>query len=223
MESTFRRRSPIHALLDVPGVVWGAVAGAPIAMRIGAPTDERRYLDTIGLCDLSVLNKVGFKGPDVETGCRAAGLEVPSVFAAQPLGDVGWIVRAAADEFFLEQGVNSQSIAEITDQVVKHTQRTTTIRREDATFLTVGDKTSDLLAQTCGVDFRGVPAESIVFSRVAGVSCCVLKQSHRERVAYRFWVDPSYAHFLWTTLLEIGESLGGGAVGLQSIYPAVAS
>jgi hypothetical protein len=40
----------------------------------------------------------------------------------------------------------------------------------------------------------------------------VLPQRIGEKTHYRLWLDPSYAIYLWETLLVIATEFGGGAV-----------
>jgi hypothetical protein len=46
-----------------------------------------------------------------------------------------------------------------------------------------------------------------------GVSVVAFLRGGGEREpALTLWVDPSFAHYFWTTLLEVGHGLGGVAV-----------
>ena len=54
--------------------------------------------------------------------------------------------------------------------------------------------------------------EDTVYTRIAGGNGGVLPQSQGEATYYALWLDPSYAVYLWETLLEIVTELGGGAI-----------
>ena len=60
-------------------------------------------------------------------------------------------------------------------------------------------------------------------TRVAGVSCCVFPDTIGGIPAYRIWVDTSYALYLWETLVEICESVGGGVIGAGCVFPELLS
>ncbi|MEK6270754.1 MAG: hypothetical protein N2B57_08370 [Planctomycetales bacterium] len=75
-----------------------------------------------------------------------------------------------------------------------------------------GRHSLQLFAQTCSHRFETSPAEKWVYTRIAGVNCGVLPQSQGEATHYALWLDPSYAVYLWETLLEIVTELGGGAI-----------
>jgi sarcosine oxidase subunit gamma len=79
------------------------------------------------------------------------------------------------------------------------------VPREDATFLLAGPQKHSVLSQTCGFDFRSTPPRRLVYTRVAGVSCAILPDAG----AFRLWLDPSFAAYLWHELAAIVEELGG--------------
>ncbi len=84
-----------------------------------------------------------------------------------------------------------------------------------------GTRAIDALAQTCGINFRDATLRRLILTRVAGVSCGVFPDAIDETPTFRFWIDPSYAVYLWETLLEICESLDGFPIGAACIFPQV--
>jgi sarcosine oxidase subunit gamma len=96
------------------------------------------------------------------------------------------------------------------------------VERADATFLLSGTRSREVLAQTCGVNFAAVPAHKLVMTRVAVATCSILPQPIGDLSVYRMWTDYTYAPYLWQTLLEIIDELGGGVVGAQCHYPGLA-
>ena len=99
-----------------------------------------------------------------------------------------------------------------------HKGRLARVEHEEATLLLTGRRSLEVLSQTCGINFREALPDKVVFTRVAGVSCGVFTEAIREVPVYRIWVDPSYALYLWETLVEICHSLDGGEIGAGCIY-----
>jgi sarcosine oxidase subunit gamma len=194
------------------------------AVRFDTDEDEPSPLQTLGLCDLSGLTKLGVKGRNAETWLSGQGVDVPAtIYESLPLGDGGLIVRLGTDEFLLESGLTDDdngaaALSNRLDPTEEHVYR---IERQDATFLLVGPRALDVLAQTCGVNFREAAARYLVLTRVAGVSCGVFPASVGETQCYRLWVDYSYAAFLWETLEQICNDLGGRVVGAGSLFPTI--
>jgi sarcosine oxidase, subunit gamma len=77
------------------------------------------------------------------------------------------------------------------------------------------------LLETCGIDFSSFPFEErrVVMTSMTGVSVTVVRWLREGVPLYRIWCDPSFGAYLWETLLEVARDLGGGAVGLESLFP----
>ena len=214
------RQSPLTHLLEARGAEFRSFGGGWHAVRCGTNEYEQRALQCLGLCDLSGLQKIGLKGPDAQTWLTSKGLDVPGkTFASCPLAAGGVIVRLGADEFFLEDAMTSAQLPALAARIDSHKGRLCRVERQEATLLLIGRRCTEALAQTCGIDFRESEPGRAIFTRVAGVSCGVLPETIDELPAYRLWLDPSFAVYLWETLAEICGSLEGGPIGAGCLYP----
>jgi sarcosine oxidase subunit gamma len=54
---------------------------------------------------------------------------------------------------------------------------------------------------------------------MVGVSVLVLWYRLQAQPYYRIWCDGTFGPYLWETLAEIAGELGGGAIGLESLFP----
>ena len=64
------------------------------------------------------------------------------------------------------------------------------------------------LLESCAID-----AGAVTLSSMIGVGVVALVRGGRGgEPALTLWVDPSFAHYFWTTLLEVGGDLGAVAV-----------
>jgi|CXWL01.1.fsa_nt_gi sarcosine oxidase subunit gamma len=214
------RRSPIQHLLESSAAEFRDFAGSSYAVRFRSAEDEQRTLELLGLCDLSGLQKLGVKGPAAATWLTNNGLQVPrDIFASRPLLGGGMIVRFGPREFFLEDGIANANLPALAAKIGSRQDGLVRVEHQEATFVLTGHRCLELFAQTCGINFREALPDKVVFTRVAGVSCGILPESlHGGVPAYRLWVDPSYAVYLWETLAEICASLGGGVIGAGCIY-----
>ena len=224
MTETVTRRSPLHDLLKARGASWQTVEGVAFAVRFRSDDEERRALESLAICDMSGLAKLGVKGPQSAEWLSGQGLDVPdAVFATSRLGTGGLLARLGADEFFLESGPGEELLAQLDARLAEQTGRLLRVEHQEATLLLTGTRCLDVLAQTCGFDFANQTSPQVVLTRVAGVSCGVFLDSSLRGAAdvpvYRLWVDASYAHYLWETLVEICESLGGAVIGTTCFYP----
>ncbi|MBP88622.1 MAG: hypothetical protein CMJ64_18225 [Planctomycetaceae bacterium] len=214
------RHSPIQHLFESRGVEYRTFCGGSYAALFSSEENQQRTLESLGMCDLSGLQKLGLQGPEAAIWLTSKGLDVPTeIFTSRPLRGGGVIVRLGAEEFFLEDGITNTALPAFAARIDSHKGGLVRVERQEATFLLTGSRCSEVLAQTCGINFREVVPTKAVFTRVAGVSCSVLPESIGELPAHRLWVDPSYAVYLWDVLADISESLSGGIVGAGCIYP----
>jgi sarcosine oxidase, subunit gamma len=218
------RRSPVHELLEHHVTRWVRVGDAHIAARLGGAKEEEEAARELALCDLSALAKLGVRGPDAENWLRAQGLEMPNeLYETRPLPDGGILARVGTDQFMLESGVSGETVATLAARLGAGTPGAYPVERQEATFLLVGRRTREVLAQTCGIDFAETPPLRLIYTRIAGVSSAILPETVGGQTAYRLWVDPSYAPDLWHSLATIVEELGGRAVGAACVYPELSA
>jgi sarcosine oxidase subunit gamma len=215
-----RRYSPIHHLLESKSPDWSLAGEFRIPVRFQAEENERMAMQIAGLCDLSELTKLGVKGIDAAGWLSNRNIDVPAtIYESRRLADGGIIVRLAADEFLLESGITNKTVPELEALLYTNSGQLCRIERQEATFLLVGARAIDVLAQTCGINFRDQVSGRLVLSRVAGVSCGIFLDSVGELTAFRFWIDASYAAYMWETLLQICEDLGGSLIGAGCLFP----
>ena len=125
------RQSPLHDLLQTAPPPGGAV--------------QAERLRRVGLCDVSLLEKLGLKGPDAATWLGDQGLAVPAeVYASGSLEAGGLVVRLGADEFLLEAGSLDRSLTPLRDALPVDSAQLVPVVREDATLLLCGLRALDL-------------------------------------------------------------------------------
>ena len=215
------RYSPIHGWLKAHAAQWGPLGDASIALNFGDADSEQMAAKQLGLCDLSGLSKLGLKGPGAAARLQRHDVGIPGeMFATGPISGDGLIARLGAEEFFLEDGFGGTLVAELGKQLGSTEPGIYRVDRHDGTFLLCGTRAPEVFAQTCGLNVRELPTGRMVFTRAAGVNCMILPQPIGETIAYRLWVDPSFASDLWHSLYEITSELGGRVVGAASVTPS---
>ena len=218
MSNTITRRSPIDGRTPAAGVETVTVCGMSVPQRFDVPEVEQAAVEELALCDLSLLRKWGVKGLGAASWLAKAGITVPKEnYQFETLADDGLIVRLPGGEFFLEGGVSNRVLPRLVKRAIT-TDDVFPVERQDATIVLLGERSREVLAQTCGLNFAELSQDEAVMTRIAGVSCTILPQ----KSAYRIWVDYSYAAYLWDTLVDISAELGGRVVGAASIYPDLA-
>ena len=210
---SYQRSSPIP---EFPGV---AKAGESHGMRYVAQTGEDYdRLSHVALADLSRLPRFGLKGPLAAAWLEAQGLPVPPSHNRWVDSSGGGIVaRLGRTEFFLEEGPRGDAVQRARKALGSGSEGVYPVIRQDAGILLAGPRSNELLVQTCNVNFEAIAAQEAVMTQMVGVSILAIRQDRGALPAYRLWCDPTFAPYLWETLLEIAAGLGGGAIGIEGL------
>jgi|SRR5215831_1125448 len=219
MTEKLQRRSPVKDVLEELHPRWGQVQGMSVALFFQSSKPEGITRTKLALCDLSCLPRASFKGPEAVSWLEGLGIAVPeTIYQYSDWSDGGLIIRTDSQEVLLEDGPEGHGVAHVTEQYGPARSGVYRVERQEAAFLLCGAKANDLLLETCGYDFKR-SRDRLVMTRVAGVSCAVLPIEFADIPAFRLWLDCSYGVYLWEALYEIVRDHGGGAVGMNCIYP----
>lgn len=188
---------------------WTNVNGMRVPAAFAAEGDVR----DLAIADVSCFAKSGLKGPRAAAWLAERGIPVP----ARPNTWVGGLIaRLAETEFFLEGG----SADEIARALENAPQNVYPVPRQDTAIALAGKRMNEVLLHACSVDFSSINAkEALVMTTMAGVPVLVIPQQRDGLPVMRIWADPSFGPYLWETLLEIVQELGGGPAGLASLFP----
>jgi sarcosine oxidase subunit gamma len=219
-----RRLSPIHEQLARLKPRWTTLGDMPVVADFGDPTRERALVGTLGLSDLSALDRIVVKGPGAAEFLSSQGLWVPDqVFGHLPQADGALVVRTGGAEFFVEDGWIDNKVVENTGvgttvgqlrrAIGAKVQGVYDVPRQDVSLVISGTAALALFSQTCGYDFSD-SGYRFVMTQVAGVSCSILPRQLQAVRAWQLWADGTYGPYLWETLLAIVRELEGDAVGV---------
>lgn len=214
------RRSPIEPDLAARGARWTMVGHARVATHL----DGDDVTADLSLCDLSPLGILGIKGPGSAAWLDTHGLAVPdAIYDTTTFSDQGILGRLGEQEFMVGGGHSPDRVDSLLHDLRTAPHDVFDVEREDASFQIAGHRGRDALAQTCGVDFGAQPMNRLVLTRLAGVSGTVLPFQFGDEPAWRMWIDPSYATYLWEQLTTIIVELNGRIVGAACGMPGLAS
>ena len=199
-------RSPLDpALLKFPHVVAG------------------REQAILRLDDLSQHRRFGCKGPGAEPWLAAAGYTVPQAPNSAAVDAAGVMVaRLATSEFLVEAVDDGSEHVNSTRRQLASVSRPTNVypvARQDMVVGIQGPGIQTLLRQVCSVDFAplfescGPASGPVVLTSMVGVGVVVWPRRTEGGPTLRVWLDPSFAHYFWTTLLEVGRGVGALVIG----------
>jgi len=215
------RSSALHTSLKARGARFDTLLDMPAAVQV-ADTDAQRAA-ALGIADVSCLRRIGLKGPRAGEWLSQRGVAVPADPNSWVPVEGGLVARLARTEFLVEDGPGASTVTRIAGELESGLEGVYPVWRQDCALLLAGERVMDLLRETCNVDFASSAhaGEAVTLTQMVGVSVTVLRQQVGSRACHRVWCDYSAGVYLWETLTGIAEEMGGGAVGIAAVWPAL--
>lgn len=139
------------------------------------------------------------KGNNALSPLDALSLQVPEkLFHYSPLDNMGFVAKLGQSEFLLYRD-NEESWDDWPDSVSD--PQTYVFPRDDALFTLNGENWSEFMLQVCSFDFSKSTPGEFILANMAGVSTWFRVPSSDEPLV--FGCDPSYGHYLYSTMQEI--------------------
>lgn len=172
--------------------------------------------------DLGPIRRVGLQGKGVASWLSEQGVNAPaSVLSVETLEGHGRIARTGECEFFLESTVDD-FLAGLESRIPTEDRPVYQVTRDEVTWLLRGPLAPEVMTQMCAIDLRSEATNRLIYTRVAGVSCAVVSEAE-ELPTFRFWVDRSYADYLFGTIAGIVKEMSGTVCAAASKPPDAAS
>jgi sarcosine oxidase, subunit gamma len=173
---------------------------------------------SVQFADHSDRPRFGCKGPGAESWLAARACRVPAAPNSATLdGDGVLVARLATSEFLVEavEG-DGQRVAVMRAALAERPlpRQVYPVLRQDQVMTVSGTGLSGLLRQTCGVDFAPLLESAaaadgpVVLTSMIGVGVVAWPRRRAGSPAVTLWCEPSYAHYFWNTLIEVGEGQG---------------
>jgi sarcosine oxidase subunit gamma len=176
------------------------------------------------MADAASLVRVGLKGPRAADWLAEAKIRVPAQSNTWSLLDAansswGMVARLGSTEFFLEEEGSNPRLRVLTDALADGAPQVYPVLRQDRALVLGGAGVESILAQVCNVDFAALDlaAQPAVLTLMIGVAVVVVPQPHGTGRRYRIWCDPSFGHYLWSTLEGILGESGGETVDIGDL------
>jgi glycine cleavage system aminomethyltransferase T len=196
-------RSPLASIHSAFGSDVAFEGGAEIVRSYGDPDRERAALsEGIGLADLTVMSKIDIRGdldPALSSALVDGGARIAKdwavVFGAPgPVADRVGAMQAAVG-----------TAAMVTD--VTHLY---------AGFALAGSSLSEALARLTSWDPSGLDVGGATGAPIADVRAIVRRREASVPII-EIWVAMEFARYVWRSVLEVVERLGGEPVGWDAL------
>jgi sarcosine oxidase subunit gamma len=224
------RRSFLYRALQQAGARFAPLHDAAIAVDFGRPIEaEVAHARRVGIADLSVLPRTGFKGAGTVEWLTSQGLAIgPDSNRAylQPGGELA--ARLAPTEIFLIDSLAG------TGELIRRLNAAWNWGSEQprrligypmpraeshAWFLVTGEQAPAMFAKICGVDLRlhRFAAGAIAQTSVAKMSAMVIRADLGDAPVFHLLADSASALYLWTCVLDAMAEFDGGPVGWSAL------
>ncbi len=214
--------APAIPIRHSPIADWQRAAGAGSQLREGMSQplgfgSEVPVGPAVTLEDASWRRRFGLKGPMAQAWLEERRLAVPAPSNSWIVTDGILIGRLATSEFLVEALGGSQArVAGAAADLGLGGAGVYPVARQDLVLSLSGEALPDLLRQVCSVDFSPLLAAArpdsgaLVLTSMIGVSVVAVPRGGGAGCTLTLWSDPSFAHYFWTTLVELAADLGGG-------------
>jgi len=223
------RRSFVHRVLQQAGARFERIGDGLAAMEFDRPDDEVAQARRIGIADLSILPRTGFKGAGTVEWLTAQGLKIgadSNVAYRQSSGELA--ARLAPTEIFLVDDLAATGglIAQLNgawswgNEMPRKLVGYPMPRSEShAWFAVTGEKSPAMFAKICGIDLRPqhFPNGRIAQTSLAKMSGIIIRADLGRTPAYYVLADSASAEYLWGCLMDAMEEFSGAPVGLLAL------
>ena len=131
------------------------------------------------------------------------------------------MARLGLTEYLIEDSAGGHTAAKV--RALPDTAGVYPVPRFDAELVVAGPQAIDLFRQTCAVDLSTLDAAggALALTSMVGVGVTVAAVMTPAGVTYRIWCDGTYGGYLWETLCEVAEDMGGGPIGHDALSRVV--
>lgn len=196
----------------------GVLHGMEVALAYAPEDVENERKRNLGICDMSCLPRFGIKGPNAASWLQQHGVAIPlqaNNWITQPPDTL--VLRLGLNDFLIEDQLGGKVCESLQIASKNRAAGLYPVQRNDAALILSGSHVQTLLSEVCALDLRdrALASDAVVMTQMAGISVTFLRQQLNGETVYRLWCDGTYGPYIWDTLLEIAEELGGGAVGVS--------
>lgn len=223
------RRSPIYRETQKDGAFCDVVNNGAVPMHYGNPDAEVERAGRMGIADLSVLPRTGFKGGGTVEWLQGQGLSIgpdSNMAYRQEGGELA--ARLAPGEIFLIDSLDATGtlIERLNGGWTWGTEKPRKLigypmPRQDshAWFMITGSAAPEMFAKICGVDLRlhKFATGQIAQTSLAKMSGIVIRDDRGAIPAFHLLADVASAEYLWGAVLDAMSEFGGAPVGLEAL------
>ena len=217
------QRSFIYRKLEQTGAKFSEVAGSLMATSV--PDGTVDVARNMGVADLSLLPRIGYKGVEALDWLGNQGLDIGiQSNKAFEQKDGSLCAKLAPSEALILSPLagSSKTVSDLKAAWAKGTdQRAYEVLREDVNFefIITGESSADMFAKICGVNLSPshFNAFDVTQTSVARSNCILVRHDVGKTLAFRMLGDSASAEYILDCLLDAMGEFGGTIVGHDAL------
>jgi len=217
------RRSPLYRELVSAGARFADIDDAAVATGFGDdPATEARGAHELGLCDLTLSPRAGYKGWAAVEWARGCGLVIGDENnRAYRQPDGCRVARLADSEILIlgDLGARPTTIARLAG--AEPIAGAYPVPRADTNcrFAICGVQAASMLAKLCGVDLRPhrFVQGDIAQTSVARLNTIIIRADRGEVLAFDLLTDFASASYMWGCVVDAMAEFNGRLIGATAL------
>lgn len=221
----FNCRSFIYRKFKSSQVIWTETNNYGIASSITDPTIESDYVQQLAICDLSYLQRTGFKGAGACEWLKNQNINIPTGINHTLSNDDGCLIaRLGINDILIFDSLKNQTNLPIKlEQQWQHDYAPGNkpcgfiVPRQDshACFSVTGEYAPEMFAKLCAIDLRveKFANNMIAQTSLARLSAIIIRRDLNAFSNYLVLVESASAEYCWDCLLDSMQEFNGQIVG----------
>ncbi len=227
-------RSFVYRKFDNLSVTWSEVNGYAAVLSVHDYKSELEYAQKMALCDLSHLQRIGFKGKNTNEWLLKQQIDIPPNINTAEVSSHGYLVAklGAQDILILDHLENNTSITHTLEQQWQsdYTQDNhncgNIMPRQDshACFCVCGTNAPKMFSTLCAIDLRTDKFDNLAITQtsLARINTIIIRHDIGDTPAYYVLIENVSAEYCWDCIQEAMQEYSGQLIGLSSLTDLIA-
>ncbi len=222
----FIRRSFLYRKFDEPQTTWEEVNGYAIVSYVNNKTNNAQNL---ALCDLSYLQRIGFKGAGACDWLKTQNIKIPKdINTALTTADDCIVARLGNNDILILDSIKNQSNVPKTleqswqqDYSQSNKPHGFIVPRQDshACFSISGVCVAEMFSKLCAIDLRMTKFENnmIVQTSMARLGAIIIRHDLNTLTNYLVLVESASVEYLWDCIIDAMQEFDGQIIGTSAL------
>ena len=227
--NSFDRRSFLYRKFKSLQVTWSKINGYAVVSSIIDQEKETSYAQHLALCDLSYLQRTGFKGSGICKWLENQNIQIPKNVNTTLSNDNGCLVaRLGSNDILILDSLNNATnipnkLAQQWHQAYSQNNKPCGFimpRQEShACFSIAGKYAPEMFAKLCAIDLRAEKFENKMITQtfLARLGVIIIRYDLNALTNYLVLVESASAEYCWDCLVDAMQEFNGQIIGTSAL------